>query len=102
MKLLAIGILLGMLIALGGNVFAHRDPPASATPALVAAPTPKSPLTAAESAQISEVLQRVEHEYVDEIGSPALIDDALRGMVGALDPYSSYLNAEEYADLRVS
>jgi carboxyl-terminal processing protease len=26
----------------------------------------------------------------------------LRGMVGRLDPYSSYLDAEEYADLRVS
>ena len=31
-----------------------------------------------------------------------LIDDALRGLVGGLDPYSSYLDAEEYADLRVS
>ena len=33
---------------------------------------------------------------------PELVDDALRGLVGGLDPYSSYLDAEEYADLRVS
>jgi carboxyl-terminal processing protease len=36
------------------------------------------------------------------VEGPRLIDDALRGMVGRLDPYSSYLDAEEYADLRVS
>lgn len=102
MKLLAIGIVLGMLIALGGTVLAHRDPPAAQATTLPATPTAKSPLTAAESAQIAEVLERVEREYVDKVESPALIDDSLRGMLGGLDPYSSYLDAEEYADLRVS
>ncbi len=97
-----LGIVLGMLIALGGAVFAHRDPPAAQAAALPAVPTAKSPLTAAESAQIAEVLERVEREYVDKVESPALVDDALRGMLGGLDPYSSYLDAEEYADLRVS
>ena len=33
---------------------------------------------------------------------PELVNDALRGLVGGLDPYSSYLDTEEYADLRVS
>ena len=100
MKMLALGIVLGVLIALGGSVFAHRDAPAP----LIASPAPtaKQPLTAAESAQISEVIDRVQREYVDEVDSPALVDNALRGLVGRLDPYSSYLDAEEYADLRVS
>jgi carboxyl-terminal processing protease len=102
MKMLAIGIVLGVLIALGGAVFAHRDSPAVAANAPPAAPSWKSPLTPAESAQISEVLERVQREYVDKVDSPALIDDALRGLVGGLDPYSTYLDAEEYADLRVS
>ena len=44
----------------------------------------------------------MQREYVDDVEHPALIDDALRGLVGGLDPYSSYLDAEEYADLRVS
>ena len=102
MKLLALGIVLGILVALGGAVFANRDVPAA--PSTLPAPPPvaKTPLTAVESAQIAEVLERVEREYVDEVRSPALIDDALRGMVGGLDPYSGYLDAEEYADLRVS
>ena len=62
----------------------------------------KSPLSAAEAAQLAEVLDRVQREYVDTVSHPELVDDALRGLVGGLDPYSSYLDAEEYADLRVS
>jgi carboxyl-terminal processing protease len=102
MKLLALGIMLGALIALGGEVLAHRDSPTVAPVSMPVAPAVRSPLTATESAQIGEVMDRVQREYVDEVASPPLIEDALRGLVGGLDPYSSYLDAEEYADLRVS
>ena len=102
MKLLGLGIVLGVLIALGGAVFAHRDSPAMQRLAAPPPPTAKSPLSAADAAQIAEVMERVQREYVDEVKNPALINDALRGLVGGLDPYSSYLDAEEYADLRVS
>jgi carboxyl-terminal processing protease len=102
MKLLAIGIVLGVLAALAGVVFAHRDTPSRQHVPSPAAPPAKTPLSSADSAQIGEVLQRVQREYVDKVDSPGLIDDALRGLVGGLDPYSTYLDAEEYADLRVS
>ena len=102
MKQLVIGIVLGALIALGGAVFAHRDAPEARAAAPQAPPPATSKLSAADSAQLAEVLERVQREYVDEVKDPALIDDALRGLVGGLDPYSSYLDAEEYADLRVS
>jgi carboxyl-terminal processing protease len=103
MKMLALGIALGVLIALGGSVFAHRDSPASqASVAPVAPAVARMPLTAAEAEQIAEVLERVRDEYVDQVEGKALIDNALRGLVGRLDPYSSFLDAEEYADLRVS
>jgi len=102
MKLLLTGVLLGFLIALGAYVATPHD----AVPALeIRAAVPaseKSPLTPAESAQLSEVIERVQREYVDTVSHPELVDDALRGMVSGLDPYSSYLDAEEYADLRVS
>jgi carboxyl-terminal processing protease len=102
MKLLLTGVLLGFLIALGAYVATPHD----AVPALeIRAAVPaseKSPLTPAESAQLSEVIERVQREYVDTVAHPDLVDDALRGMVSGLDPYSSYLDAEEYADLRVS
>jgi len=102
MKQLVIGILLGALIALGGAVFANRDAPEVRAAAPQAPPPATSRLSAADSAQLAEVLERVQREYVDEVKDPELIDDALRGLVGGLDPYSSYLDAEEYADLRVS
>jgi carboxyl-terminal processing protease len=102
MKLLALGILLGFLIALGANVSTSHDAaPAQEIRAALPA-SEKSPLTPAESAQLTEVIDRVQREYVDAVSHPELIDDALRGVVSGLDPYSSYLDAEEYADLRVS
>jgi carboxyl-terminal processing protease len=102
MKMLALGIALGVLIALGGSVFAHRDAPAPAVAAPAAVPVSRTSLSAGQSAALAEVLERVQRDYVDPVENPALIDDALRGLVAGLDPYSSYLDAEEYADLRVS
>jgi carboxyl-terminal processing protease len=103
MKLLALGVVIGFLIALGGDVFAHREVAAPAAPVRAVAPAADPPpLDAGETAQLSEVLERVRREYVDDVKRPELLDDALRGLVGGLDPYSSYLDAEEYADLRVS
>jgi carboxyl-terminal processing protease len=102
MKLLALGIAIGLLIAFGGDVFARREhsPPQEVKANATAAGKPA--LSPAESAQLNEVIERVQREYVDDVTQPALIDDALRGLVGGLDSYSSYLDAEEYADLRVS
>ena len=103
MKLLALGVALGLAIAFGVDVFAHRDTPPPTTAITTLAPAgDKTVLSAGETAQLSEVLERVKREYVDEVKQPQLVDDALRGLVGGLDPYSSYLDAEEYADLRVS
>jgi carboxyl-terminal processing protease len=103
MKLLALGVVIGFLIALGGDVFAHREAAVAPAPAQAVAPARSTEFPGAgATAQLAEVLERVEREYVDEVKPPELMDDALRGLVGGLDPYSSYLDAEEYADLRVS
>ena len=101
MKLVALGVLLGLLISLGVALGHRGDEPAKSVHA-DRTPPAKSALSAAETAQLAEVLDRVQREYVDTVSHPELVDDALRGLVGGLDPYSSYLDAEEYADLRVS
>ena len=49
---------------------------------------------------LSEVLAHIENSYVDPVTEDHLLDGAIRGMVGALDPHSSYLNREEYALLQ--
>jgi carboxyl-terminal processing protease len=102
MKLLGLGVVLGFLIALAGDVVAHRDAEPAKTVHAEPRREARSPLSAAETAQLGEVLDRVQREYVDTVSHPELVDDALRGLVSGLDPYSSYLDAEEYADLRVS
>jgi carboxyl-terminal processing protease len=103
MKLLLIGIVIGIVIAAGGAVFAHREPaPVHAAATAAAESRPAATLAAGEAAHLNEVMDRVQHEYVAEVSRPQLMDDALRGVVSGLDPYSAYLDAEEYADLRVS
>jgi carboxyl-terminal processing protease len=56
-----------------------------------------------EQAQLfAEVLDRVKREYVEPIGDAELLESAIRGMVGDLDPHSEYLDASEYRDIRTS
>ena len=102
MKLLLVGLVVGFLIALGGSMLAHRDQQPAPKPLTVRNVANPGPLSASEAAQLAEVMERVERDYVDTVQHPSLISDALRGLVNGLDPYSSYLDAEEYADLRVS
>lgn len=102
MKLLWIGMVVGFLIALGGDAILNRHAEPATAIVQAGAPARADALSGAENRRIAEVVERVQREYVDEIKHPELIDGALRGLVGGLDPYSSYLDAEEYADLRVS
>ena len=40
-------------------------------------------------------------DYVEEATDQELIESAIQGMLTALDPHSSYLNAESFRDMRV-
>jgi carboxyl-terminal processing protease len=46
---------------------------------------------------LSQVMAHIENSYVDPVNEDRLIDGAIRGMVGTLDPHSAYLDPEEYA-----
>src|ERR1700739_1039926 len=48
----------------------------------------------------SEVLSRVNSEYVEEPNIPKVTDGALHGLLEALDPNSSYLSPKEYQDYK--
>ena len=48
----------------------------------------------------SEVLQRVQEDYVDEPNLSVVTDGALRGLLDSLDPYSGYLSPREYTDYK--
>ena len=49
----------------------------------------------------SEVLSLIESNYVESVGSDALINGAIRGMVKALDPHTSYLPPASYKEMQV-
>jgi carboxyl-terminal processing protease len=46
------------------------------------------------------VLQHIQNDYVDVPDLSKVRDGALRGLVGGLDPYSSYLTAEQVKDFQ--
>ena len=49
----------------------------------------------------SEILSLVESNYVESVESDDLIDGAIKGMVKALDPHSSYLPPKSYKNMLV-
>jgi carboxyl-terminal processing protease len=48
-----------------------------------------------------DVLQRVRDQYVDETTSKQLIEAAINGMLTSLDAHSSYLNEDDFKDMRI-
>lgn len=48
-----------------------------------------------------EVFERVRGNYVEEVTDQKLIRAAIRGMLSELDPHSSYLDPENFSEMRV-
>lgn len=87
---LVIGTILGTGLSLGGSMLTARHSPGSDEYAL-------------EQARfLAEVIDRVKADYVEPVDDAALLESAIRGMVGALDRHSAYLDAGEYQDIRAS
>ena len=50
---------------------------------------------------LTKVLDLIENNYVDEVNSRELTDDAIKGMLTNLDPYSVYLPPEQFKELEI-
>ena len=48
-----------------------------------------------------DILERVRDEYVEEVSVSDLIDAAIEGMIGSLDPHSKYHNPKSYKEVQV-
>ena len=48
----------------------------------------------------TEVFAKIKNDYVEPVDDRQLLEDAIRGMLGGLDPHSSYLDTESYAELQ--
>jgi len=46
----------------------------------------------------SEVLEKIQNEYVEEIDQAETIDAAINGVLQSLDPYSGYMNPEVFKE----
>lgn len=49
-----------------------------------------------------DVLSRIEADYVTDPDKAELIESAINGMLGSLDPHSAYLNPDDFQDMQVS
>lgn len=49
----------------------------------------------------TEVISIVEDNYVEEVDPTKLIYGAIKGMVGTLDPHSSFMTPDEYKEMQV-
>ena len=48
----------------------------------------------------SSALSAIEANYIDKVDSDNLVYGAVRGMLGTLDPHSSFFSPKEYAQMR--
>lgn len=51
--------------------------------------------------EFAETFTRIKQNYVEPVSDKKLIEDAMKGMVGGLDPHSAYLDMEAYRDLKI-
>ncbi len=97
-------LLLSLLLA--GFVSAPlwaKTAPAPATPPAPAAepkPTDSAADTFKQLTLFSDVLERVRADYVDPVTDDKLIENALNGMLSALDPHSGYMNKKNFSDMQ--
>jgi carboxyl-terminal processing protease len=48
-----------------------------------------------------EVFERVRSDYVENVTDEQLVEAAINGMLSALDPHSSYMNAKNFGEMEV-
>ena len=62
----------------------------------------KAPLPLEELRTFAEVMDRIKAAYVEPVDDKTLLENAIKGMLGNLDPHSAYLEPEAFAELQES
>jgi carboxyl-terminal processing protease len=88
--LLTVGIAIGLSLGLARGVLADK-------PSALGADLPWQ-----DARMLAAVLERVKHDYVNPVDDHQLLQAAIRGMVASLDPYSAYLDGDEYDEVKIS
>src|SRR5271168_3008731 len=90
-------LLWGLALSLGWSLA-----PASPAPADKPASPTNDDVPWQDARMLADVLERVKHDYVNLVDDHQLLQAAIRGMVSSLDPYSAYLDGEEYDEIKIS
>jgi len=85
--LITSGVILGATLVFGQMVFADKE-----------AAKPDLPLE--DLRTFSEIFGRIKSSYVEPVEDKQLIENAIRGMLSGLDPHSTYLDLDDFKDLR--
>ena len=48
----------------------------------------------------SEVLEKIQDEYIDEVDQAEVMDSAINGILQSLDPYSAYMNPQIFEEMQ--
>jgi carboxyl-terminal processing protease len=88
---LVLGMVIGAVTILDMGVLAGREQPKEA-----AAPLPLDELKI-----LTDVYGKIKSDYVETVDDKKLIMDAIQGMLSGLDPHSTFLDAENFRDVRV-
>jgi len=65
------------------------------------AKTEKQSLPLEQLRNFSDIFARIKTDYVEEVGDKELLENGIRGMLSGLDPHSTYLDPDEYKELRI-
>ena len=87
--MLFIGCCLGVLISTAGSALADKESEQSVS------------LPFEELRTFTEIFGRIKQDYVESVSDKDLLENAIRGMLVGLDPHSSYLDTDEYKELKV-
>ena len=86
---LVFGIFVGVSVSLTSSVLAEKKTEDSGG------------LPLNELRNFSDIFARVKTDYVEDVDDKTLLENAIRGMLTGLDPHSSYLNVDEYKELKI-
>ena len=86
---LVFGIFLGISVSLTSSVLAEKTDEESVG------------LPLNELRNFSDIFARIKSDYVEDVDDKTLLENAIRGMLTGLDPHSTYLNTDEYKELKI-
>ncbi|MCW8922018.1 MAG: S41 family peptidase [Gammaproteobacteria bacterium] len=87
--LLTLGIFIGISASVTSSVLATKEP------------TGANGLPLNELRNLSDIFSRIKSDYVEDVEDKVLLENAIKGMLSGLDPHSTYLNPDEYKELKI-